>query len=841
MKILLLPILLIKFWYPESLPFFIITWKNLISYLEEDLAVGLMLKLFFTPLFHDSSIVGKILSIIFRAVRIFLGIFAFAITTLVLIIVAIFWLILPFSAFIVRNNVGLALKLILFSGIVLFVRHIIAHPRKKLWQIKKSEEVWQCSFVNKNKLDLQTLLKDEGVIKFLTYLEKNPDDFSNFPKIYSEQDLEQKAFEIGKKIKTPYLRLEHFFVATILSILNFENELMKLELTGDDLVDCLDYLQKRADIWRMVPIWDDDFAVHHLKGTNRGWLGSPTPTLDLVSEDLTKKASKENIPDFIGRKEVIVEVVNILSLSEGRNVVLVGEPGSGRGALVNFLAKIIVAGDAPSVLATKRLVFLDFTRLLSGIKEQGDLAERLKNLFEEANYSGNIIIFVPEIQNFGLGEAGVSYNLLSLLIPLIESSKIQFITTTEPGNYAKVLERNSSFLQLFTRVNLPSATGAETVEILKNRSIDLERKEKIKTSIPAIKTCVKLSEQFIHDRVLPDSALHIYKLAEVNPENLWINKKVIEKTIQSQIKIPIEGGDDNAKKQILNLEETIHQRLIDQEEAVTAIANTLRRQGAELRDQKRPIGSFLFVGPTGVGKTELAKILSEVYFIDKGNFLRLDMSEFQTADAITRLLGDETNEGLLTDVIRVKPFTLILLDEFEKADPKILNLFLQVLDDGRLTDGKGRTVDFTNTIIIATSNAASLIIAENLSNGEHVEQIQSLVKTELMKVFRPELLNRFDETIIFKPLSPKDLQKIVVLKLETLKSRLKEQGYVVEFSEDFIIKLAEKGFDPVLGARPLRRLIQDTIEARLSVLILENKLPKGEKFIVGENILMGSF
>lgn len=831
MKFLLLPIHLIKFWYPESLSFFILTWKNLISYLEEDLAVGLMLKLFFTPLFHDSSFVGKILSIIFRMIRILLGIFAFSVSTIGIIILAFAWFLLPFTALFINNDLGLSLKLSLFSGIVLFVHHIIAHPHKKIWQIKKVDDLWQCSFVNKNKLDLLTLLKDPGVIKFLTYLEKTPDDFSNFPKIYSEEEVWQKAFEIGKKIKTPYLQPEHFFTATILSILNVENELMKIDLTKEDLIDCLDYLQKRADSWRMILLWDDDFAIHHLKGTNRGWLGSPTPALDLVSEDLTKKASKEKIPDFIGRKEVISEIINILSLSEGRNVVLVGEPGSGRGALVDYLAKMIIAGDAPNTLATKRLLFLDFTRLLSGIKEQGDLAERLKNIFEEASYSGNIIIFVDEIQNFGLGEAGIQYNLLSLLIPLIESSKVQFITTTEPGNYAKVLERNGSFLRLFTKVNLSPATFTDTVEILKNRSIEFERKSKVKTSILAIKTCAKLSEQFIHDRVLPDSALHIYKLAEVNPKDAWINKKVIEETIQLQVKIPISGGDDGAKKQILNLEETIHQRLIDQEEAVTAIANTLRRQGAELRDQKRPIGSFLFVGPTGVGKTELAKILSEIYFIDKGNFLRLDMSEFQTADAITRLLGSENDEGLLTDVIRVKPFTLILLDEFEKADSKILNLFLQVLDDGRLTDGKGRTVDFTNTIIIATSNAASLIIAENLSTGAKVEQIQSLVKTELMKVFRPELLNRFDETIIFKPLSSKDLQKIVVLKLEKLKLRLKEQGYVVEFSDDLIMKLAEKGFDPAMGARPLRRLIQDTLEARLSVLILENRLLKGEKFL----------
>lgn len=837
MKFFLLPIHLITYWYPESLTFFIQVWRNVISYLEEDLAVGLMLKLFFTPLFHDSSIVGKLLSISFRALRILLGLFAFLFSTMCILVVAIVWFMLPFLSLLAKNELGMAFKLILFSGVILFIRHITAHPHKKIWQIKGVEEIWQCSFVSRSKVDLSTLLTSERVKKFLTYLEKTPDDFIKFPKIYSNEEVWKKAWEIGKKVKASYLLEEHFFVATIFSISDVENELMKMGLTKEDFENTLDYLQKRADIWRTVFLWDDDFAVHHLRGINRGWLGTPTPSLDLVSDDLTKRAAKEQVADFIGRKDVILEVINTLSLSDSRNVILVGESGAGKGALVNYLAKIIVAGDAPPALATKRLVFLDFTRLLSGISEQGGLAERIKNIFEEANYSGNIIIFVDEIQNFGLGEAGAQYNLLSLLLPIIESSKIQFITTTEVANYSRVLERNSSFLRLFTRVDLPPATVSDSVEILENRSIDFERLHKIKTSMIAIKNIAKLSERFIHDRVLPDGALHIYKLCQTNAENGWITKKVVEQTIQAQIKMPIGEGSEADKKRILNLEETIHQRLIDQEEAVSGIANTLRRASVSLRDQTRPIGSFLFVGPTGVGKTELAKILSEEYFIGKGNFLRLDMSEFQTAESITRLLGDENNEGLLTDVIRTKPFTLILLDEFEKADYKILNLFLQVLDDGRLTDGKGRVVDFTNTVIIATSNAASLIIAENLQNAKTVEQIKPLVKDELMKVFRPELLNRFDEMVIFKPLSPQDLQKIVILKLNALKSELKEQGYIVEFSADLITKLTEKGFDPVMGARPLRRLIQDTIEARLSVMILEGKLPKGEKFLASLQLL----
>lgn len=838
MKFILLPIHLVIYWYPESLTFFIQTWRNIIAYLEEDLAVGLMFKLFFTPVFHDATIIGRLLSISFRIYRICLGLLAFAFTTVSILAVALIWFSLPLTSLILGNELGIVLKIILFSGIILFAHHLIAHPHKKIWQINKVENIWQCSFVSKNKIDIPTLLKSESVGKFLAYLEKTPQDFISFPKTFDEKEMWQKALEIGKKIKAPYLLEEHFFAAIILSILDIENELMKIGLTKEDFVDTLDYLQKKADTWRLVFFWDDDFAVHHLKGVNRGWLGTPTPSLDLVAEDLTKKAAKETVPDFIGRQDIVAEVINTLSLAENRNVILVGEPGSGKGALVSYLAKKIVAGDAPPALATKRLMLLDFTKLLSGIKEQGELAKRITDIFDEATYSGNIIIFVDEIQNFGLGDAGSSYNLFSLILPFIESSKIQFITTTEPGNFAKVVERNGSFIRLFNKIELLPASVNDTINILKNRAIVSERQQKIKTSFLALKNLAVLSERYIHNRVLPDSALDLYKQCQVVAENNWITKSVVEKRLQTEIKMPIGEGTLETKKRILNLEETIHQRLIDQTEAVTAVAATLRRAQAELRDQKRPIGSFLFVGPTGVGKTELAKILSEEYYFDKGNFLRLDMSEFQTTDAVTKLLGDDNNEGRLTDAVRIKPYTLILLDEFEKADSKILNLFLQVLDDGRLTDGKGRTVDFTNAIIIATSNAASLIIAENLRDGKIVAQIETLVKNELMKIFRPELLNRFDEMVIFKPLSQADLQQIVTLKLKSLQSMLRSQGYIVEFSDELVAKLAQKGFDPVMGARPLRRLIQDTLEARLSVMILENKLPKGEKYLVTPNLLL---
>ena len=497
-----------------------------------------------------------------------------------------------------------------------------------------------------------------------------------------------------------------------------------------------------------------------------------------------------------------------------------------------FLAKLIISGDAPPALSTKRLVYLDFTRLLSGIKTQGDLAERVKNVFEEVENCGNIIIFIDEIQNLGIGDVGVNFNLYSLLLPFIESSRNQFIVTTEPNNYVKVVEKNGSFARLFTKVNLPPATEKDTIEILQNRAIDLRRNKKIKTTILAIREITELSVKYIHDRVLPDSALHVFENCQPQNENLWIKKSLVEKVVEEFVKVPV--GDLGSKdiSQVLNLENLIHMRLIDQNEAVEAVSTSLQRSAANLKDEKRPIGTFLFVGPTGVGKTELAKILSEEYFKGQGQFLRFDMSEYQSTDAIDKLVGKEGEEGYLTGQIRINPYSLILLDEFEKADPKILDLFLQVLDDGRLTDGTGKTVDFKNTIIIATSNAGSLIIASGLAEGKNMDILEQEIQSELLKIFKPELLNRFDQVVLFKPLSKEDLGKIVKLKLSALQNQLKEQGLLVEFAPELVSMLAEKGYDPVLGARPLRRLIQDTLETKLSRLILENQIPKGEKFVL---------
>ncbi|OGE72280.1 hypothetical protein A3H40_02185 [Candidatus Daviesbacteria bacterium RIFCSPLOWO2_02_FULL_38_15] len=829
-----MPFHLIEFWYPEGLAFFIRTWKNLMLFLEEDLAVGLMVKLFFTPLFHDSTIVGLILSFLFRSTRILMGLFAFIFSTAALLGIAVLWFGLPILAILnIPPYAGIGLFL---TGLGLFVIHITTHPHKKVWQIKGSTaNFWSASILKKEKISFVNLLKNREVLDLLYNLELQLDRFPNW-QITNIDKTGQRAFGLAKVCDSQYIGPRHLFVAALEEIPGIDDLLLKLDLKISDFEQTLIFLEKKKQIWRVSFVWDDDFTIRHLKGVNRGWLGVPTPALDLYSEDLTRKAVREGFPELIRGNGVVIEVINILSQSTGKNVILAGPPGSGKTALIKHLAKQIVAGDAPAALATKRLVLLDLTKLLSGVKTQGELAERVKAVFEEVSFARNVIIVIEEIHQLGMGEVGSTLNLYSLMQPYLEEDSFQFIGTTETESYSRILEKNGSFARLFRKVELEPASVSDTLKILEYRAIEAEKKDKIKVTFLALTAAIELSAKFVRDRVLPDSAISVLKESLTESVNGWVTKSVIRRVISSRVKVPLMDIGNADKNKLLNLEEELHLRLIDQEQAVKSVADTLRRAATGLNEEGRPIGSFLFVGPTGVGKTELAKALAVVYF-KTDVFIRFDMSEYQNPESVVRLIGNFGEGGLLTESIRNRPYALLLLDEFEKANEKILTLFLQVLEDGRLTDGAGRTVSFENTIIIATSNAGSLLIAQEIQQGKSMEIIDKQVNDELLKVFKPELVNRFDDVVIFKPLSQEDLEKIVKLKLSKLHNQLKTKGYLIDFDTALVEELAKKGFDPILGARPLRRLIQDTLEAQFSRLILQNQLTKGQKFQAGVELL----
>ncbi|MBI2601015.1 ATP-dependent Clp protease ATP-binding subunit [Candidatus Daviesbacteria bacterium] len=834
-KYLLLPIHLIKFWYPESLFTILRSWKNTILFLEEDLAVILMWKLLFVPLFHDASVVGRILSFLFRLTRILIGLLAFIVSSALILSLGLYWFLLPFLQVFNLGFFSLINQAFLFSGVGFFIIHVFLNPHKKVWQVQENS-LWQASQISKKDLSLKKLFKSHLVQILIEHLELKVKDL-DFLSFQDKDQMGLTAYNLAKITESDYINANHFFVACVQNSLNYESLLAKFELSLEDFIETLKYLERKRKVWRAKYVWDDDFVVHHLKGTNRGWLGVPTPVLNQMSQDLTTLVSQKETIDYVGNVNTIKQLISNLSTQGNPNVILVGPPGSGKSALISHLAKQIVTGDAPEALATKRIVRLDITSLLSGISTQGHLAERVKSIFEEIGFAKNVILVIDEIHNLGIGEVSTQMNLYSLMLPFLESSNFQFIATTDSTSYSRIIEKNGSFARLFSKVEILQPTEQEVMEVLEKKAIYYERNEKAQISTPALKLIIHLAKRYIHDRSLPDSALSVLEQAVAYAKGGLLNRDLVKEVVSHKVEVPLLDIKEADKQKLLNLEDKIHERLIDQNEAVHAVSDSLRRSATGIREENRPAGSFLFVGPTGVGKTELAKILADIYFEKQGAFLRIDMSEYQSSESVNRLIGVSGEGGILTEEIRRNPYSLLLLDEFEKADPKILTLFLQVLEDGRLTDGAGRLVDFTNTIIIATSNAASLTIADGLEQSLALTEINKKVNTELLQVFKPELVNRFDDIIIFKPLSKEDLSKIVNLKLKDLKTRLKGQGYLLDFDKELIEKLAEDGFDPVLGARPLRRLIQDSLESQVSKLILENKLVKGQPFSLGVELL----
>lgn len=575
---------------------------------------------------------------------------------------------------------------------------------------------------------------------------------------------------------------------------------------------------------------------------DRAYTAVATPFLNNFGYDLTLAAKWGRLDVCIARDK---EIKNIFeALESGKSgVLLTGPEGAGKRTVIEGIAReMVIEENIPNFLRDKRLIELDVARLVSGASPTV-AQERMLTIIDEIHRAKNIVLFLENIENImGIAAGGEeSLELSEVLSGELERGSLFCFATVSETNYLKYIE-GKAMGNAFVRIKIDEPVGDNAIMILESKVGYLEAKHNIFFSYSAVEAARDLSAKFIHDKYLPTKAIEVLEKTAARVANEQKGKKYIcDKndvaiTINQITDIPTQDLAEDESAKLLNLEEELHKYMIGQEEAVSMVSDALRRSRAELSSGKRPIANFLFLGPTGVGKTELAKTITKVYFQRKDFMIRLDMSEYQQEDSVNKMIGDvDGTKGYLTEAVRQKPFSLILLDEFEKANPKILNLFLQVMDDGRLTDGQGRTVDFTNSIIIATSNAGSDYIQTEVKNGTPIEQIKEvLINEHLNKVMRPELVNRFDGIIVFTPLTQEDVAAIARLMLGDTERMLKAKGIGLETTEAGIQVLATGGYDPKFGARPLRRLIQDKIENEIAKKFLAGELKRRDVVYIND-------
>lgn len=573
---------------------------------------------------------------------------------------------------------------------------------------------------------------------------------------------------------------------------------------------------------------------------NRAMTAIATPVLDQFSQDLTRLATLGYLDFCLKRQREINELFRLIE-GGAKAVVLVGPNGVGKSTIIGAVAEKMITEDVPDLLKDKRLVSLSLPKLLAGATTPGVVEERVLAMRDEIVRSGNIVLFIDNIHDLvgasGQGDAGLDVS--ELIARIIERGEFPILATSTKIDYRRFIE-GKALGSVLQKIDIEEADAETTLAAMQSKVAFFEHKYGVFYSLDSLKKIIDLSDRYIHDQVLPEKAIRLMEEAAVyvkkhKGEKQMILAEDIAKLMSEKTDIPLAQITEVESERLLNLEQIIHQRLVDQEEAVKAVASALRRARTQLRDEKRPIVNLLFLGPTGVGKTELAKTVAATYFGSEQEIVRLDMSEYQNKNSVSRLIGSESDPsgGYLTENIKHKPYTVLLLDELEKAHSDILNIFLQVMDDGRLTDWSGQTVDFTNTIIIATSNAGTRFIQEEISRGISLASIkEQLVRDKLKEYFRPEFLNRFDNIVVFRPLTPEHIKQIAALLLKKNSKRLEQKGIKLEVTDAALDELAREGFDPLFGARPMRRLIQDRVDDALAKYLLTGQVSRRDTVIL---------
>ena len=571
--------------------------------------------------------------------------------------------------------------------------------------------------------------------------------------------------------------------------------------------------------------------------------------LEEFGYDITKAAREGKLDPLVGRDDEIQRVIQILGRRRKNNPMLVGDPGVGKSAIVEGIALKIINGDIPPVLADKRLISLDLGSIVAGTKYRGDFEKRLKSIINEVAASPDVILFIDEFHTIvGAGGASGSLDAANMLKPALARGDIQCIGATTIDEFRKIVEKDGALDRRFQKIVVEHTDIQHTISILDRLKTNYEKHHNVVYTKEAIEACVRMSERYITDRCLPDKAIdamdeagsmvrlkNTKKTGEVTAED-------VAEIISKMTGIPSGRVAENEGNRLMKMRDVLQKRIIGQDEAIEKVVRAIQRNRAGIKDPGKPIGTFLFFGPTGVGKTQLAKSLAEYLFDSEDNMIRLDMSEYMEKFNVSRLIGAPPGYvgfeegGQLSERVRRKPYCVVLLDEIEKAHPDVFNILLQVMDEGRLTDSNGRTVSFRNTIVIMTSNVGSRELEEygngmgfSTSMRNITGNRKGIVEKAVKKAFPPEFINRVDEQVFFNSLTREDIEEIIDIELKELRSRVKEAGFELVVTPTAKRFVAEEGYDPNYGARPLKRAIQKYIEDPVSEQIIVDRMSGGNK------------
>ena len=742
---------------------------------------------------------------------------------------------------------------------------------------------------------------DESFV--LKYLEQNSGTKKIKTLVYSDKlnTLLEQAEKEADRLRNEKIGTEHILLAILksedtLAIKLLNSMAVNLKKTFVDTLVALgmDMTQAKRELG----------ALSNPKNKKK----SSFPTLEQYSRDLTEAAREDRLDPVVGRNSEVERVMQILCRRMKNNPCLVGEPGVGKTAVVEGLAQMIASGTVPEILADKRILSLDLSGMVAGSKYRGEFEERIKRVIAEVRAAGNVILFVDELHTLiGAGGAEGAMDASNILKPALSRGEVQMIGATTRTEYRKYIEKDAALERRFQPVYVEEPTREETIAILQGLRSKYEEHHGVTISDDALEAATDYAIRYINDRFLPDKAIDLideaasrkklgifagnktakkaeetrhnleealeaalaegdieaaqalkkdldktdkkiektkHNMREKEQEQMLVTEEDVADVVSVWTKIPVSKITQTESQRLLKLEEILHKRVVGQNEAVETVAKAIRRGRVGLKDPKRPIGSFLFLGPTGVGKTELSKALAEAMFGNENAIIRVDMSEYMEKHSVSKMIGSPPGYvgfeegGQLSEQVRKNPYSVILFDEIEKAHPDVFNVLLQVLDDGRITDSQGRTVDFKNTIIIMTSNAGAQRIVDpkklGFSNVENAESehkdMKNNVMEEIKRMFKPEFLNRIDDIIVFRALSKEDVKGIAALMLKELKNRLaKQMDITLTYGDTVKNFIFEKGYDKKYGARPLKRAIQNNIEDSLAEEILSGKIQASDK------------